>query len=396
MSFLSGLSEIFINSAISALGAGFQAMADPQAFLKDDLPANADPIAKWIQSRNRRACRIHARKEAAGAYSSLGVLRRPRFERVCGPYLDSIGEGPTGGSYAPPFTGGQCSFAYKISYAIPVSYAPPSNQPDEIFTGGSVGTNKYPIGPILGISMKPSTPNSGCGLNPHLQVTVSTATGDYGFGCFANPPPAGGLIPGTPYFTSIVPLNQSSVDNCGNPPNQYRPPQYPPNLPPIGPPDTTTPPPGGDGSDDVFVDDDGNIRICENGDCSNPFPPGNGNNPSEDPGEPDGSPKANNPSNPSDLTIEGCAGTGRILTGIKINFTQIPQAVSGPLDYYRNVCFAGFGPDLNLIDLVVDGKLLKNGQFVIPDSEFCRCYRVVVSPGWGLSVQAYSRPEKTE
>ena len=387
MSFIQAVANFYRRYAETVVGISY--------FLRDDLPADAPGIGKFAQEVGRRACRQYARNR-----ENFGIIAYdPIWSDSCDSYLNSINEGPTsGGSYAPPFTGGQCSFAYKISYAIPVSYAPPSNQPDEIFTGGSVGTNKYPIGPILGISMKPSTPNSGCGLLPHLQVTVTTATGDYGFGCFRNPPPAGGLIPGTPYFTSIVPLNQSSVDNCGNPPNQYQPPQYPPNLPTLPPP--TNPGPGFGNNWDVNLNPDGTFEICIAGECSDPIPPGPDDNPpgnpSEDPGEPDGSPKANNPSNPSDITIEGCAGTGRILTGIKINFTQIPPAVSGPLDYYRNVCFAGFGPDLNLIDLVVDGKLLKNGQFVIPDSEFCRCYRVVVSPGWGLSVQAYSRPEKTE
>jgi hypothetical protein len=186
-------------------------------------------------------------------------------------------------------------------------------------------------------------------------------------------------------------------DNCGNLPNEYNPPTYPPDLPPIGPPDTSTPPPGGDGGDDVTVDPDGNIRICENGDCSDPFSPGGGGgDPSEDPGEEDGDPKENDPTDPNDDTIEGCAKEGHILTGIKINFTQIPQNVSGPLDYYYRVCYVGFGPSLDLIDLVIDGKLVRDGQFVIPDSEFCKCFRVVVSPGWGLSVQAYSRSEKEE
>lgn len=399
MGFLNGLAQTFRNSALSALGAGFEALADPQSFLKDDLPADANPVAKWIQSRNRRACRLHARNEAAGAYSDLGALRRPRYERVCGPYLDSIGEGQTsGGSYAPPFTGGQCAIPYSISYVLPSTKAHPSSGPGPTFSGSSVGFAKYPVGPILGISMKPSTPNSGCGPTPHLQVTVSTATGDYGFGCFQNPPPPNGTIPGTPSFTSITPRYSSQTDNCGNPPNQYTPPQYPPNLPPIGPPDTSTPPPGGDGGDDVTVDPDGNIRICENGDCSDPFPPGGGGggDPSEDPGEEDGDPKENNPNNPSG-DITGCASEGQILTGIKIEITRIPVGENpGSGGFYRNVCWVWMGPSQDQLDLVTDGRFLESGQFVIPDSNNCRCYRVRPSPLWGLSVQAYSRPEKED
>jgi hypothetical protein len=147
----------------------------------------------------------------------------------------------------------------------------------------------------------------------------------------------------------------------------------------------------------VTINPDGTFNVCVGSECTPDInPDGAGGDPSEDPGEPDGDPKENDPSDPSDDTIEGCAEEGNILTGIKINFTQIPQNVSGPLDYYYRVCYVGFGPDLDLIDLVIDGKLVRDGQFVIPDSEFCKCFRVVVSPGWGLSVQAYSRPEKEE
>lgn len=402
MSFLNGLAGIFKDSALSALGAGFQAMQDPQSFLKDDLPADSNRVAKWIQSRNRRACRLHARNEAAGLYSGLGALRRPRYERVCGPYLDSIGEGPTSeGSYAPPFTGGQCvGKAYVIQYRSRAYNSSGNLISESFFNQGYPSTFSWTYGP-LGWQNRCI---SQFGRND-LQVgfTSKTSNGSYADGpstLYPNGCALGGrieidnvnIIAGTVGGGTFVP----GVDNCGNLPNEYKPPKYPTNLPPIGPPDTSTPPPGGDGSDDVTVDPDGNIRICENGECSDPFPPGGGGNPSEDPGEEDGDPKENDPDDPNDDTIEGCVEEGRILTGLQINFTRIPLAVSGPLDYYRNVCFVGFGPDLNLIDLVVDGKLIKDGQFVIPDSEFCRCYRVVVSPGWGLSVQAYSRPEKTE
>jgi len=391
MSFLNGLAEIFKNSALSALGAGFQAMEDPQSFLRDDLPQDASPVAKWVQSRNRRACRQHARNEAAGAYSDLGALRRPRYERVCRPYLDSINEGPEAeGSYGPEWdgAGGQCDGKL---YGSSIT-----------FRTGFIDVDGNTVwGPV-------QTANANCGVpGVNLAGPVSfsvTTSGSQKFYQFVGKNNTFGasvsVSTSAPFQllgTSLTLCSgQGTEAGCPLPDNQYRPPRYPTNLPPIGPPDTDNPPPGGDGEDDVEVDEDGNIRICENGDCSSPTSPGGGGAPSEDPGEEDGAPQENDPNNPNDDTIEGCAEEGRILTGLKINFTQVPLAVSGPLDYYRNVCYVGFGPDLNLIDLVIDGKLVKDGQFVIPDSEFCRCYRVVVSPGWGLSVQAYSRPEKTE
>jgi hypothetical protein len=185
-------------------------------------------------------------------------------------------------------------------------------------------------------------------------------------------------------------------DTCGDLPNEYRPPGYPP-LPPIGPPDTDNPPPGGDGEDDVEVDDDGNIRICENGDCSDPTSPGGGGDPSEDPGEEDGDPQENDPNNPQDGDITGCAEDGKILTGIKIEITQTPPSeVPGAGGLYRKVCWVWMGPSQDQLDLLVDGRYLEDGQFVIPDSNNCRCYKVRPSPLWGLRVQAFSRPEKED
>ena len=387
MGFLNGLAEMFKDSALSALGAGFQALQDPQAFLKDDLPQNADPIAKWIQSRNRRACRLHARKEAAGEYSSLGALRRPRYERVCGPYLDSIGEGQTSeGSYGPPFTGGQC---YNAFYSVTVS------GPNRCDISGVYQNTIVARGPISGLQITVNTGYlGGCAGAPGDARSVSVIGKDgqsYSIG-LAN---IHKLDAPNYKILSVSPFN-NAPNNCGNPPNEYNPPQYPPNLPPIGPPDTSTPPPGGDGGDDVTVDDDGNIRICENGDCSNPFPPGGGGDPSEDPGEEDGDPNENNPSDPTD-DITGCASEGQILTGIKIEITQVPVNENpGSGGFYRNVCWVWMGPSQDQLDLVTDGRFLESGQFVIPDSNNCRCYRVRPSPLWGLSVQAYSRPEKED
>lgn len=370
-------------------GGVIQDVLGAPTFLRDDLPPNATPFSKAAQELGRRACRQVARTP------SIAYGNQMFWSGMCDPYLDSIDEGPTSdGSLGPPFTGGQCPIQYNIAYTLPSTNAFPGEGPGPTFTGQSQGFGKYPVGPIYGISMKQGSV-AECGTTASLQVTVTTATGDYGFGCFQNPPQYGGFIPGTPSFTSITPKNSGQSDNCGNPPNQYNPPRYPTGLPPLSPPENDLP--GlGDGWD-VTINPDGTFNVNV-GDESTPNinPDGTSGDPSEDPGEPDGDPKENDPSDPSDDTIEGCAEEGHILTGIKINFTQIPQSVSGPLDYYYRVCYVGFGPDLDLIDLVIDGKLVKDGQFVIPDGEFCKCFRVVVSPGWGLSVQAYSRPEKTE
>lgn len=390
MSFLNGLAEIFRDSALSALGAGFQAMEDPQSFLRDDLPSDASSEAKWIQSRNRRACRQHARNEAAGLYSDLGALRRPRYERVCRPYLDSINEGPTSeGSYGPPFTGGQCSNRnYEVFAVMNIGSGLPGDC--TTFPNRRITPVGGVIGPIRGIRYGSGFATDG--VTPvQTAVLLHGQNQEFDLGArFLGCP--------LPYYSDISVVAQGSgPDNCGNPPGEYTPPGYPTNLPPIGPPDTDNPPPGGDGEDDVEVDPDGNIRICENGDCSSPTSPGGGGDPSEDPGEEDGGPQENDPNNPGDDDITGCASEGQILTGIKIEITQTPPAeVPGAGGLYRKVCWVWMGPRQDQLDLVVDGRYLEDGQFVIPDSNNCRCYKVRPSPLWGLRVQAYSRPEKED
>ena len=398
MSFLNGLAEIFKDSALSALGAGFQAMEDPQSFLRDDLPQNASPLVKWIQSRNRRACRRHARNEAAGAYSNLGALRRPRYERVCRPYLDSINEGPeTDGSYSPPFSGGQCQ-AIKYSVTASGTYTQsnqctnPENPSQQLpWSFSRACDDLFPIyGPITGLT-EFSSGNGLVGVRINWIYPDGTPANTALFGNSCS------LKGGYSINNLTVTRCDGQPDNCGDLPNEYQPPRDPPNLPHIGPTDTDNPPPGGDGEDDVEVDEDGNIRICENGDCSSPTSPGGGGDPSEDPGEEDGDPQENDPNNPQDGDITGCAEDGKILTGIKIEINRIPVGENpGSGGFYRNVCWIWMGPSQDQLDLVIDGRFLESGQFIIPDSNNCRCYRVRPSPLWGLSVQAYSRPEKED
>lgn len=392
------LGDLFFSTATSALGAGFRALRDPAGFVRDDLPPEADDLTRWIQDRNRRACRRHARNEAAGAYSTLGELRRPRYAH-CLPYLDSINEGPeTTGKYGPPFTGGQCPIAYNIAYSG-VAISNPNAQGQgggEVlnFTGQSQGFNKYPVGPITGISIGGSNP-AECGTASGKQIKVQTATGVVGFGCFPQANQPSGFDPKSVQFTAITPANSNQSDNCGDPPNRYEPPGWPKDLPVLPPPEV--PPPGGDGDDDIDVDDDGNWRICENGDCTNPYPPGGGGGPDRGggPGEPDGEPQTTNPNDPNNPNeVSGCVEEGNILTGVKIDVTTFPPNYQGLGDIFYRSCWVWLGPSSDLLDMVVDGRTLESGQFVIPDSRDCTCFKVRANPGFRVSVQPYSRPKE--
>ena len=395
-SWISNLADAFVNNALSALGAGGRALENPGEFLRDDLPDGTDGLTLWIQDRNRRACRRHARNEAAGLYSNLGALRRPRYGH-CKPYLDSINEGPTSsGSYGPPFTGGQCPIAYNIAYSgVAISNPNAQGQGGGAvfnFVGQSQGFNKYPVGPILGIKIGTSI-QADCGQSNGLQIHVVTAGGIVGFGCFDPPHQPSVYVPKSVQFTSITPSNSQQQDSCGNPPNQYNPPTWPPNLPSLPPP--TVAPPGGDGGDDIEVDPDGNWRFCENGDCTPWFTPGGGGAPGYPGGEEDGDPQETNPDDPDDPNeISGCVEDGNVLVGLKIGVIEHPITYDGNDSIYYRVGWIWMGPNENQLDLTVDGATIRDGQFVFPDSPDCSCYTVRANPGFRLSVQAFSRPRE--
>lgn len=374
--------------------------ADAQYFIRDELPDNASPMNKWGQEVLRRTCRRFARANVPG----IGVVNSPIWGAVCDPYLDSISEGPTsGGSYSPPFTGGQCSnVQYEILWYFDSAvsevwggYGVGCIDETLVSSGGSTLVARGVWGPI---SYGGTTIVNG---DIRGIITYSSPQGVSQTVEFTTPLQGGSAL--CPVgFKSVsgdrieVQVFGSGIDDCGDPPNQYNPPQYPPDLPTIGTP--TNPAPGLGDDWDVTINPDGTFNVCySNQECTpNINPDGSTPDPSEDPGEEDGDPNENNPNDPTD-DITGCASEGQILTGIKIEITQIPVGENpGSGGFYRNVCWVWMGPSQDQLDLVTDGKFLESGQFVIPDSNNCRCYRVRPSPLWGLSVQAYSRPEKED
>ena len=380
---IASLADAFINNALSALGAGVRAMENPGEFLRDDLPNGTDGLTRWIQDRNRRACRRHARNEAAGLYSNLGALRRPRYAH-CGPYLDSINEGPSGsGSYGPPFTGGQCSgtiyeviATFNLGTDVPGGCSAPFDQA----INGAMGV----VGPIEGLTLG-SAPADGA------QFPRKTAKLNHGNNQQIDLGQTfGGCNLPFVVIKSVTPMHEGP-NNCGNPPNEYNPPSWPPNLPSLPPPEIA--PPGGDGDDDIEVDPDGNWRICENGDCTPSFTPGGGGAPGDPGGEEDGDPQETNPNDPNNPNeVSGCVEDGNVLVGLKIEFIQIDPNSSGSNGIHYRVGWIFMGPGEDKLDLVHDGKTMEDGQFIIPDSSDCTCYKVRANMGWRLRVQAYSKP----
>ena len=377
MSFVQSVANLYRNYSETVVG-----ISD---FLRDDLPQNAPGMGKFAQEVGRRACRQYARNRA-----NFGIIAYdPVWSDSCNPYLDSIDEGPTqNGSYEPLHEGGQCAVQYNAFYST-TTYDQFGNVVQVVESGPA------PIGPgPLTFERRPDIPISGGG--SFRNQTVAIAANGNEVGLSGDRFEAFGLAQST---EGRVARADGQPDDCGNAPGEYAPPGYPPNLPPIPPP--TNPGPGFGDNWDVNLNPDGTFEICINGECSDPIPPGPGDSPpgdpSEDPGEEDGDPQENDPNNPQDGDITGCAEDGKILTGIKIEITQTPPSeVPGAGGLYRKVCWVWMGPSQDQLDLVADGRYLEDGQFVIPDANNCRCYKVRPSPLWGLRVQAFSRPEKED
>lgn len=388
---IASLADAFISNALSALGAGARALENPGEFLRDDLPPGTDGLTLWIQDRNRRACRRHARNEAAGLYSDLGALRRPRYGH-CRPYLNSINEGPTSeGSYAPPFTGGQCpGVIYDVEWgaqsAVRVNSSTGQSAVDTapgrtllLRALGPIEIGKPILGEDILVPVTFSNPDGSRSTEDRITV-------------YQAPTSLWSYVSVSGVNQRVVPFS-GGPDNCGDPPSEYEPPRYPTNLPPLPPSDVV--PPGGDGDDDIEVDPDGNWRFCENGDCTPWFTPGGGGTPADPGGEEDGDPQETNPNDPNNPNeISGCVEDGNVLVGLKINVLEYPITYQGSGDIFYRVGWVWMGPNESQLDLTIDGATIRDGQFVFPDGPDCTCYTVRANPEFRLSVQAFSKPRE--
>ena len=381
-------------------------MVDSPQFVRDNLPPEASLGQKFLQETARRACRKYARVRSATA----GIAYAPVYSNLCDPYLSSINEGPqNSGNNAPPFTGGQCSGVLYQMYYRPLIQAA---------TGLRVAGFKYPFeygaSGTYGVAAQ-FGPFTYAGQTNYIESTYpdgsKASITNYGIKRGSNvffswvvgsniqienhpdnPDPKVGFPPSA-IDIEFVPVDSSQ--ECGNPPTVYIPPQYPPGLPPLSPP--SNPAPGGGNNWDVNILPDGQINICIGGECSGGTPPDGGGGPDSGggPGEPDGDPQETDPNDPDNPNeVSGCVEDGNVLTGVQIDIIQEPPNYQGLGTIYYRSCWVWMGPSSGLLDMVSDGKAIESGQFVIPDSRDCVCYKVRANPGFRVSVQAYSRPKE--
>lgn len=371
----------FPQSLLPTIEDGLQWMVDSPEFIKDDLPPEASSGTKFLQETGRRVCRGYARARSALG----GVAYAPVYSNLCTPYLDSIGEGPTsGGDYGPLYPGGQCAVAYIWTQKFR------SYNPDTGLLTQEIINDFPPYGGPLTWTNLPDVIEFG-EIRSRVQVVTTNGTLVLTTKVLRQFDQA--LKATSEYYN--IRRADGQPDNCGDQDSTYRPPSFPPNLPPLPPP--TNPAPGGGSNWDVNILPDGKVQICIGGECSTSTPPNGGGGPDSGggPGETDGPPQETDPNDPdSPNEVSGCVEDGNILTGVKIEVTQAPPNYQGLGDIYYKSCWVWTGPSSDLLDMVIDGKTLESGQFVIPDSSDCTCYKVRANPGFKVSVQAYSRPKE--
>lgn len=359
-------------------------------FLRDDLPSASPGVAKWAQETGRRACRKYARQRGSVPF----LTSDPSWDGICSGYWGAINEGPTsGGSYAPPFNGGQCAgtlYNYQITYQTGTRLQDGSIIWDAPITSGGdpFTTIPGPVGWADTCISSPSGSDRKFGFSyqdPFLGPSIAGPR--IPNGCGAN-------IPYRIISRSVSP--RTGPDNCGNLPPEYTPPTFPPNLPPL-PTTPTNPAPGFGNNWDVNILPDGQVTICIGGECSTGTPPGGAGGPDSGggPGEPDGPPQENDPNDPdSENEITGCVEEGNLLTGLRIELTDIPSGSKVTDGNYYGVCWVYMGPDSEKLDMISDGRWVYDGQFFLPDSDSCTCFKVKVRYPWGIRVQAFSRPKE--
>lgn len=234
------------------LDQSYRATTDFPGYIRDaDSPP---PFLLLPVGLTRQTCRRWARGDA--------LVRGPGFDAawgaICNPYLDSIGEDPSDGSLAPPFTGGQCVGGYGVEGTYTSTCTNPAGQTLNWSGAGVVQ------GPIQGVQIVNDSfrvvgsGNSFVNCNvAFTSLVLANAGPGKPVACSQLQSASQGAE--NVRITRLFPIG--FPDNCGDPPPDYLPPQTPTGLPPLSPIPINVP---GIGPVDFQVDfdADGNIEVC--------------------------------------------------------------------------------------------------------------------------------------
>lgn len=359
------------------------AATDLPAFLAGPPPTS--PSFLPLYGIGRQACRTYAR--------GFGPQNLPGFDAawggLCEPFLDDIGEAPTGGMVGPQFLGGQCDFGYVINWNA-------TNENGVSFDGGPQNF-PGPITPEFWGTPGPAdagTPVDNCdffgGTFRRYQLLHAPTQTRLGLviGCNA-----------TLNSFSATPVG-GVPDVCGNPPVVYDPPRVVPGLPPLSP--TPIDVPGiGPVDIDVTFGPDGEILIGlpDLGlevNVGNPFDPateGGEGGPPLGPGD-GGAPVSSGSGGDS----EGEAPAGQELVGLQVEVLEAPENANTfdnvSQTVYRGIGYVRMGyPGRLGID--ISGGTVLAPQFFHAQQRGLTAWAVRANVGFNLRTTPYYR-EATE
>lgn len=378
------------SAAAEELAAILRDTRDNVASGNADWIANGQPesiVGKLSQANARQLCRRWAR----GSPSSYGRQSDANYEKLCGQYLDDIGEKPAEPKFSPQFTGGQCNTLYRVQISSQ------SRNPNLNCTPGQTLTQSFDVrdvpGPIRRVGWEFSGPQGSCGETPiGIRMVIQTDSGPV----FAGSPGSnsrGYIASGTRVNSVTVTREDGLPDDCGDSPDRdiEPPPPITTPLPPISieiNPDFVV-------DIDVQVDVDGTINVTYQPDSTEPVtvpvsPPGEGGPKDAIPGQDE---ETGTAGDGSDGVAEGEAPEGQVLAGVKVDLVTAPPGANvdfrgGPL--YRGACYCYLGLEGNL-DLQPEGAIFRPGQFFFAP-EGSTHWRVVAGLGYNLSVTPYYTP----
>lgn len=379
--------------------AGRAVVAGEAEYLVSGEPTS---ISGFIsQQAGRSACRIYGAGDIA-----LSDRATARYERVCRPYLASIGQNDIG-DIELPARGGQCAETYVVDYEFRKrTSAQFSCQPFGPWTP-VVGSNGIPtgaiVGPVSGPVERITVVSAPAGSNRRQEFAFQTANGEKFINLEGSASRAYWAGCGPAYEIRGVRFRRAdgSADTCGNQPPIVRPPTPTPD--PTPPPFPFNPFPGVDIDIDVDLKPDGSIEIdFGTGPITvDPFPDvnvdvGGGGGGGGGVGEP-GDPGAPTETGAGDGTTgeggsaEGAAPAGSVLTGVRVDILQAPVTrVRYTPEIDRGVVYVYMGTD-NGLGLETSGSMLRSGQFFFAQKDYLTKWQVRSRFGYNTLVTPYYR-----
>lgn len=361
---------------------------DRQNFVAGDEVRS--PIATAVRSITRFNCRRWARADKSNFSTSANLANA----NICGLYLDGLGENPSEGEIAPPFTGGQCAgIPYGARYSwrsspggSAINYTPAFGQ---FFLG-----NKTLYGPISVIGIVPVGDGLFCGIPGQGSYRAN------GFDIDGNPIVVALNLGGSPCRPLAAIIVEglgferlTAGSECGNPESDITTPPaitgapaLPPgieiNLPGFGPVDVS-----------VTLNPDGTFKVCVEQlqtcfdidlGAGTDAPTGGADREPGDIGEPGESEDTG-----AGGEDEGEAGEGEVLTGLRLQIIDSPPTAklfTG--DVFRGVGYAYMGVPGNLA-LHFGAATMTNDQFIFAEKDNLTAWLFRANPGYNIRVTPY-------